>query len=353
LKAIKGQPLGDIYALNAFLYIYGMSQNPDKKSLKERIGDFFNSIIKPKAKELKEKTREKIKQTSEYIAPKAEELKEKAKVKIKQTSEYIAPKAEEFKEKTKKATYKLKKILICAFLFSFLFLCIFFVIFSNNKNLHIISIGVPSYKNHWELDIPNNQYDAEKIAEILQQSKGLFSNVNTITIAGHGEATKSGVEKTINKVYRNAGDNDVVLIYISSHGKKYKNGEYLLLPYDFDKRKHYETSLKARNLIKNSRIKTIIWIDACESGAAKRDLNDNYVNLLVSSDENECSISTWDGSAFTNTLLNGLDCEADYNKNGIISLQEITSYVVKNVHGQKASNPLKNISDVNLVKCSD
>jgi len=110
---------------------------------------------------------------------------------------------------------------------------------------------------------------------------------------------------------------------------------------------------KAKNLIKKSEIKTIVWIDACKSGIAAKDLINNNVELLVSSGENECPYSDWDGSAFTNALLEGLDCNADDDRNGIVSLQEITRYVVRNVYGQKALNPIKKFSDVDLVKCRD
>jgi hypothetical protein len=121
----------------------------------------------------------------------------------------------------------------------------------------------------------------------------------------------------------------------------------------FIREKSYETGFKGKNLIKKTKIKTIVWLDACESGAAAKDLINNNVDLLVSSGENECSYSDWRGSAFTNTLLDGLDCNADYDGNGIVSLQEITNYVVKKVSGQNALNPIKKILDVDLVKCRD
>jgi len=77
------------------------------------------------------------------------------------------------------------------------------------------------------------------------------------------------------------------------------------LLYDFSKEKIYKTGFRAKNLIKEPKIKTIVWIDACESEAAAKDLIDNKVDLLVSSSENECPYSDWRGSAFTNTLLEG------------------------------------------------
>ena len=340
---------------------------PKAEDLKEKAKTKIQQTgeyLAPKAEELKEKTKTKIQQTGEYLAPKAKELKEKAKIKIQQTGEYLAPKAEELKEKAKakiqqtgeylapKVEKFIKYIVPITCLILLLFCTAFFSgIFSNNKNLYVISIGVPTYKNHYNMDMPRNQEDAERISDILRRAEGVFSNVYYETIAEHGMASNGNVEKAINRVYRRARKSDVVLIYISSHGKKHKDGEYLLLLYDFSKEKIYKTGFRAKNLIKEPKIKTIVWIDACESEAAAKDLIDNKVDLLVSSSENECPYSDWRGSAFTNTLLEGLSCRADFDKNGIVSLQEITTYVVKNVYGQIALNPVKRISDVDLVKC--
>jgi hypothetical protein len=223
---------------------------------------------------------------------------------------------------------------------------------SDKKDLYVVSIGVPTYKNHPDMDIERNQDDAEKISDVFRLNH-LFANVYFITLAKHGEATNSNVEKAINQVYKKAGKNDVVLIYISSHGAKNNKGEYLLQLYDFDKENVYKTSFKAKDLIKKTEIKTIIWIDACEAGTAAKDLFNNKIDILVSSDENECANSTWYGSEFTNSLYKGLNCKADYNKDGKVSLNEITKYVVKNVSTQNAQNPIKKIPDVDLVKCRD
>jgi len=291
-----------------------MSQKFNMKELNEKISIFFNLI------------KQKISKARETLTPKANKF----------TKDIILD------------------IILIVCLILLLFCSLFFLeVSSNNKDLYVISIGVPTYKNDYDMDTPRNQDDAENISKIILQraTRYLFSNVYFATIAEHGMASNSNVEKAINQVYKKAGKNDVVLIYISSHGKKYENGEYLLLFYDFNEEEIYKTSFKAKNLIKKSEIKTIVWIDACESGAAAKDLINNNVDLLVSSGENECSYSDWRGSAFTNAILNGLNCGADYDKNGIVSLQEITNYVVRNVHGQIALNPIKKISDVNLVEC--
>jgi len=325
-----------------------------KEKAKAKIQQTSENLAQ-KTDELKENTKAKIQQTSENLAQKTDELKEKTKTKVQQTGEYLAPKAEELKEKAKVTANKFTKHIIPIVCLLLLLFCIllFLGVFSNSKDLYVISIGVPTYKNHYEMDAEQNQYDAEKISKILKRAEGLFSNVYYGTIAEHGLANNSNVEKIMNKVYKKAGKNDVVLIYVSSHGKKYKNGEYLLLFYDFNEAEIYKTGFKAKNLIKKSKIKTIVWIDACESGAAAKDLINNNVDLLVSSGENECSYSDRRGSAFTNALLDGLDCEADDDRNGIVSLQEITRYVVREVRGQNALNPIKKFSDVDLVKCRD
>jgi hypothetical protein len=378
-----------------------------REKAKEKIGKTREELA-PKIDELKEKAKEKIGKTKKELAPKIDELKEKAKEnagkakekatvlmseavdkigkmkenarKAKEETDRVKEKAkenankakeravtlmneaidkiektrEDAKEKIEETTKIVKKKAISFGKIVLAIICatplLLIALFSDSNDLYVISIGVPNYRNHYDMDIPENQDDAERVYNILQQSEDLFLNVSYEILAQHGEATKNSIEKAINKAYKNARDNDIVLIYISSHGEKYENNEYLLFPYDFDKESKYKTSFKAKNLIKSSNVKTIVWLDACESGAAAKNLINNNVDLLVSSGEGECSISNWKGSEFTNTLLRGLDCEADYDEDGIVTLKEITDYVV-NKRGKKA-NPIQKKSDVKLVKCN-
>ncbi|MDR1829713.1 MAG: caspase family protein [Candidatus Fibromonas sp.] len=325
---------------------------------------FFSKVIEkiakieegiyPKIEEFSDSAKEKIQETKENLAPKIAEFKEKtketanqAKEKMRETKENLVPKATEFKEKTKEMARRAVKFVLATICAITLFMI---VIFSNGRDLYVISIGVPAYNEYNRFkDIESCEEDAEKISSLLKKSsEELFGRVEIRTIAQYSKATKHKILGTINDVYEKAKKNDVILIYFSGHGITAKNEDYFLLPFDSKYNDIPKTGIKPRKLVGNKDIKTIIWIDACYSGMAAKTLAYEKVNLLVSSKaDNPSYCKVNDRSIFTREILEGLEnCEADYNEDGKVSLEELARYVGPD------KNPLKKFQDLNLVKCN-
>ncbi len=291
------------------------------------------------------------------ISPKIDELEEKTKEKVQETpkkTKKTAGKAKKTIEtNTVEAESKASKLPGCIFVIICIGLVLFFKVFlpfltSDKHNLYVISIGVPAYRDYKSFkDIETSENDAEKISRLFNKSsKKLFNNVKIETLAEYGKATQKDILSTINKVYKKANDNDVVLIYFSGHGKKIED-DYFLLPYDSEKDDIIETGIKSGKLLGKKNIRTIVWIDACYSGAAEKDLKHGTVNLLVSSNANSYSYCNINGSDFTNEILKALEyCRADYDGNGIIDLHELSQFV------GKEKNPIKNFQDLDLVECN-
>jgi len=322
--------------------------------------------ITPKIEEFSELAKEKLQETKENLAPKVAEFKEKAKENMEQAKEKatkasaavqkkikedIAPKIEGFseraKEKVTQASTAVQKktkaaiVMICAVPFLLIGL------FSGGSNLHVISIGVPAYKDYYNFrDISASENDAVRISELFGVlNNKLFSHVNNITLAEHGEARKKDILNAIRTVYKKAKDNDVVLIYFSGHGYTADNN-YFLVPFEAEKDSIQKKGILPRELLGNNNVRTIVWIDACYSGMAERGLRNGNVNLLVSSAPDRASYSCSRGSIFTNNILDALkNCEADSNGDNTVSLQELAQYIGDD------KNPIKKF-DLPLIKCA-
>jgi hypothetical protein len=242
----------------------------------------------------------------------------------------------------------------------------------DETDIYMLTIGVADYKNHPDLKLNYSDDDAYSISSRIKQGEGdsrLFWNkVYTKTLT-NSSATKANIEDGLSWVRRNANKNDIIIIHISSHGgcADYDNnndcdGELYLTPYEFDKNRPKHTSVKIDDIIRGldcEKCATLIWLDACHAGRAGNDFNNNIddyirahmgrkVNILVSSNENESSQERpqWEHGAFTKAILDGLNGKADQNSNNIISLRELTEYVIRRVpnmtnNEQHPYNPIK------------
>ena len=164
--------------------------------------------------------------------------------------------------------------------------------------------------------------------------------------------------------------NDVILIYISSHGSLIRD-QFHIHPSDYDPIYEDETTLNFQNDIQNKLkdipCKKIFMIDACHSGAAnsiamhdlgtkgnetKEDLADALIKLseasndfyyLLSSSAGEVSYTdeAWSNSAFTKGILEAFKNssertlqgmqQADADHNNIIDLKELYDYIKERV----------------------
>jgi hypothetical protein len=183
--------------------------------------------------------------------------------------------------------------------------------------------------------------DAKGMYDFWSGSAGGSLQQAQIRILRDKEATKANILAAAYNLYKDAGPDDMVVLYFSGHG-----GIGNLYAYD-DKINNSEL-----NAIMNqsNASKKVCIIDACFSGSLKprtvlipkgssvdgqrvfyeklKEAGDG-ITFLLSCDVNERSVdvNNLGSSLFTYYLLKGLNCAADADRNGIISVGEISNYV--------------------------
>ncbi len=167
-------------------------------------------------------------------------------------------------------------------------------------------------------------------------------------------ATKEGFQRAVEEAFQNAGENDVSLLYISTHGmfsEGVTNAEAGLLLSDGET----ETLLDAavlQEILDQVPGNKIVILDACNSGAiigkglsggaAQCFLTGKSYHVLCSAGGSEASWYYQSGgegpasgaSYFASVLTNGLGvqgaCSADINADGLVTLAEMYAYLLDN-----------------------
>lgn len=213
-------------------------------------------------------------------------------------------------------------------------------------NLYVLSIGTKT----------NLQYtvkDAEDFVGLFnnqggQEGNQLFNQVTGELLLGENAVAseiEGRLEELATKIRTNNIDpNDVILLFMSSHGF-IMDGEFRLQGEDYTPSRKRSTSVAYGDMLaslENIPCKKVLFIDACHSGGAKANVaNINFeieklnaagpgLTVISSSTADEQSYEDvkWQNGAFTQALCSGLqDGKADANADSIITLMELYDYV--------------------------
>ncbi|MGN0731355.1 MAG: caspase family protein [Treponema sp.] len=220
-------------------------------------------------------------------------------------------------------------------------------------NLYVLAVGINKY-NDIAFRLNYAVPDATSIASFFEKSAGgLYQSVNVSTVID-GDVTAAGISKAFDSLKSKVSADDVFVFYLSGHGTTYKgDGDYYFLPVDF--RWKNEESIRLNGLSKSfitenlSKIKaqkTLIMLDTCNSGAfvsaATRGIEEKMAidrlsratgqAIISASSNDQSAMEGFEGHGiFTYVLLEGLSGKADSNRDGYISLIELSSYVEEKV----------------------
>ena len=220
-----------------------------------------------------------------------------------------------------------------------------------NPSLFVLSIGVP------HKDLKYTARDAKAFAEMYaklgDEKNNGFKDVKVAEITDTSLTTVNNLKKAFlgfQKKFK-PKDNDLVVVFISSHGKVIDDDRYVLLPYDYDPA--YEDVFtidfnedilkRLRNVDGNK----LVFIDACHSGSAgSRSYSDAAASkvmsdlieatagmeIFASCGENEFSYEddSWKNGAFTKAII-----EAFENKEVEIDGKKVTADIYKEENGVK------------------
>ena len=198
-----------------------------------------------------------------------------------------------------------------------------------SAKVYLVSVGIADYPGTVnDLSLPAK--DAQTITWLYKKN----SSVQYCQLL-NAEATRSKIILAMNKVFANAGINDIVVFFYSGHG--YPGGFYV---YD-----GYRDYGEVRKAMAKSKCKNkMIFADACFSGKmrtnnvsssrkAESSAKNANVMLFLSSRNEETSMERPDmqNGFFTTYLQKGLRGSADMNRDRIITSRELFKYVSKNV----------------------
>ncbi len=205
------------------------------------------------------------------------------------------------------------------------------------------------------LRCPEN--DVEGLNEILGSSEhGAFDQTIVLKNKSHNE-----ILNNINRVFKQATQNDQVLIYFSGHGKTDDPGRLYLTTADTQIDILESTSIPVENIriyIENSKCrKTALILDCCYSGAVGKSFVRGDVEeqlklmsrgsglyILTASTAFQTAQEREDdqNGLLTKHLLDGIrEGKADADDDGLISIEDLYQYVRRQVAVEGAQEPMR------------
>ena len=224
--------------------------------------------------------------------------------------------------------------------------------------LYVLAIGVAQYREPGlALDYPAK--DARDFAAAMQQQTGLYREVIVKVLP---EANAREILEGLDWLRSEVTAKDVGMLFLAGHGVNDADGDYYFLPVDADSTRLRQTAVPTYELQKTlSRLpgKTLAFIDTCHAGNVlvgngdkRRGLPDidalvnelaaaeNGAVVFASSSGRQSALENrvWQNGAFTKALLEGLAGQADYTRDGAISINELDTwlaYRVKQLTGNR------------------
>jgi hypothetical protein len=230
------------------------------------------------------------------------------------------------------------------------------------RNVWAVVVGINAYTHVANLAYAVN--DAREFYRILvEENRVPAENVTLLLNEKAGLSKLRSVLGT--RLKKKAGKEDMVIIYFAGHGATERDTmspdgdglEKYLLPVDADPEDLYATALPMRELshiFNRLRSDRLIFIaDACYSGASggrtisltgglRARISDKFLDrisggkgriIMTASGANEVSAEKPElkHGVFTHYLIRGLEGAADTNRDGLITVDEIYSYVATEV----------------------
>ena len=248
----------------------------------------------------------------------------------------------------------------------------------NKPRLHILSVGIGNYKNPNIDKLHYAASDAAIVAQVLDTLRNM--NLNLYKEGGYrmllvdNDATRGTILKCLDDVRYEADPEDIVMIYMSGHGKfvEFTSQRYFL-PVDVEDDKYIESTaisyseLKAKlKQLEDKECKVVVYMDACYAGemyyakAAGDFIGDSEPAVIgfYSSTRNQPSLEKVElnHGVFTYALLNGIKGGAG-DDNGNVTITSLGDYITEQVRIQSDGRQTPKVDnggeDFILFKVSD
>ncbi len=219
-------------------------------------------------------------------------------------------------------------------------------------DLYALVVGVSRYKNAKVPGLEVSDKDAEAFAAFLKTQDRLFSKIH-LTLLLNERATTVEVKKHLFHKLRRAGKNDTVVLFFSGHGSTPPDfpGEYFLVTYDADPEFLEATAVnmtRMRFLKRLDSKRVVVIADTCHAGGFElsgtksvqpplsnllREFKESSGRVVITScrpDELSLEKPALGNSIFTHYLIRGLKSDADFNRDGVVTLKEAYDFVYEN-----------------------
>ena len=226
--------------------------------------------------------------------------------------------------------------------------------------MYALLIGVSRYKDKSVPALKWADKDAEDLDRILEAQKGRLYRDVEVRLIENEEATAARIVDELAWIESAASQGDRVIVFLSGHGVTDNLNSYYFVPYDARMEKRGVFSLPARSTsvshaqivdsLKRTQGHVLFFFDTCHAGGAAvggatrgdqtyqlfidemRDAS-NGVLVLASSEGRELSQEDdlSKNGVFTRAVVEGLSGKADFNKDGVVTFDELSLYVAERV----------------------
>lgn len=223
-----------------------------------------------------------------------------------------------------------------------------------------LAVGVSKYTSS-AINLRYADQDALKLATFFEGQAGKsFAEVHFKTLVNE-QVTRNTIIEGITEHLGKAAPDDIIFLFVAGHGIKHRqSGSYYFMPADADFDTVLSKGLRMSDFDESIKIlsgnvnKIIVAMDTCHSGALEVGMRGggesedlaaamnaaSGLYVLSASKAGEVSMESekftlGPGSAghgaFTYTLVEALEGQADYDKDRLVSLNEVFQYVARQV----------------------
>ncbi len=212
-----------------------------------------------------------------------------------------------------------------------------------NGKVWAVLVGIARYTHMRSLKYTDD--DAYRLHAFFKSPEGGAIADEQVRLLIDEDATKKSIESTLASIAEKAGKDDVIIFYFSGHGLQ---GSFL--PHDYDGAQNVVNHEDIKAILESSKAKgKMVIADACHSGSfgAKGETYGDIMNtyysafskskggfvLMLSSKAEETSIES-NGlrqGIFSHFFIKGLKGSANFNKDEIVTVDELFKYVHNNV----------------------
>jgi WD40 repeat protein len=222
----------------------------------------------------------------------------------------------------------------------------------SKPKLYVLAIGVAQYQNpSWNLNFAAK--DARDfVAATRSQEGGLYRKVEFKLLTDQ-QATKDNILDGLEWIKLQTTSRDVAMVFFAGHGINDNLNRYFFCSHNFEEQSLMRTGVAysdIRNAAEAIAGKALFFVDTCHAGNAigsrSRGASADIIGLVneLSSVENGVIVFTaatgrqnsledaqWNNGAFTKALVEGLNGNADFKRQGKITVSMLDFYVSERV----------------------